>query len=126
MGLANRRHEYRVPLQMFLTEYIRDQPHRSMSFNLSSTGLYINRLSELGLEPRAPVGLEFELPGTGEVIWARGEVRYDTHDSYFHGTGVKFTGMPGRHERLVDDYVRAQRAKRLRELLDTVRRNRMS
>ncbi len=132
MGFANRRHDdYRVPLQMFLNEYVNDDPYRCMSFNLSPNGIYLNRLKQpvermLHPLPETPVvGLEFELPGTSEVVWARGEVRFDAMDDYFHGTGVLFTGIARKHKNLVRDFVVEHRTKRLRQLLASIRRNRM-
>lgn len=125
MKAANRRADIRVPLQMFLNEYVNDRPHRCMSFNIGTRGLYLNRLSRPAPGPGGVVGLEFELPGTNELIWARGEVRYDTRDPYFHGSGVEITGIAGRHQRLIRDYVLERRAHKLRRLLASVRRNRL-
>ena len=51
-------------------------------------------------------GLEFELPGTGEIIWAGAECRFDAVGSDFHLTGLRFTAMARKHERLIRDYVR--------------------
>jgi hypothetical protein len=112
-----------------MNQYVKDNPRRCMAVNLSPTGIYLNRLLEPEpptrvLEPRV-VGLEFELPGTSEVVWARGEVRFDQQDSYFHGTGVELTGIPKRHHRLIRDFVMEERARQLRKLLALIRRNRM-
>jgi hypothetical protein len=125
VGFVNRRNGYRIPVQMFLNEYVADNPHRCMSGNISPSGLYLNRLIQPVERRSSIVGLEFELPGTSEVIWARGEVRYDTLDPYFHGTGVQITGIAVRHQRLLRDYVLDNRAQQLRKLLALVRRNRM-
>jgi hypothetical protein len=125
MGLANRRAGVRVPLQMFLNEYIADDPYRCMSTNICPSGIYLNRLTRDYARPGGVVGLEFELPGTSEVIWARGEVRFDALDDYFHGTGVEFTGLAVKHQRLIEDYVTEAKLRRLRQLLDSVRRNRL-
>lgn len=125
MGSVNRRSGIRIPLQLFMNEYVKDTPHRCMAVNLSPTGIYLNRLLLPEPRPTEVVGLEFELPGTAEVVWARGEVRYDQRDPYFHGTGVEFTGIPRRHHRLIRDYVMEERARQLRKLLAMIRRNRM-
>jgi hypothetical protein len=124
MGFVNRRNGYRIPVQMFLNEYVADNPHRCMSVNLSPEGIYLNRLIQPVHRRNPVVGLEFELPGTSEVIWARGEVRYDSLDPYFHGTGVEITGIAQSHRRLLRDYVMDCRAQQLRKLLRLVRRNR--
>ena len=125
MGVANRRDGYRIPMQLFLNEYVRDKAHRCMAVNLSPSGIFLNRLLMPIHRPTRVVGLEFELPDTSEMIWAKGEVRYDTLDQYFHGTGIEFTGMAQVHRRLIRDYVLEQRERSLRRLLARVRRNRL-
>ena len=66
---------FRVPSEMFLNQYISDEPYRAMAGNLSETGVLLNRVKATGAlqENQRVIGLEFELPGTGETIWARGE-----------------------------------------------------
>lgn len=125
MGSANRRISSRIPLQIFLNQYVKDDPHRCVSYNLSPKGIYLGGMVRAVERPTPIMGLEFELPGTSEVIWARGEVRYDFRDAYLQGTGVEFTGMASSHERLVRDYVFDQKARKLRSLLKTIRHNRM-
>lgn len=123
MGLSNRREELRVPLQIFLNEYVDDDPYRCMTYNLSTNGIYVNRLVQ-PVSRRPVVGLEFEIPGTSEVVWARGEARFDSMDDYFHGTGILFTGIARKHKSLIRDYVHHQRSRQLERLLANVRRNR--
>ena len=125
MGTVNRRASTRIATQMFLNEYVKDKAHRCMAVNLSPSGLYLNRLLTPFARANPVVGLEFELPQTAEVIWARGEIRYDAMDRYFHGTGVEFTGMARAHERLIRDYVLEKREQSLRKLLARIRRNRL-
>lgn len=125
MGSANRRSSFRVPVQMFLNEYVKDKAHRCMAVNVSPSGIYLNRLLAPFRREDRVVGLEFELPETSEIIWARGEIRYDAMDPYFHGTGIEFTGMAHLHQRLIRDYVMEQRVQRLRRILARVRRNRV-
>lgn len=121
---SNRRNNSRIPLQIFLNQYVQDDPQRCMSYNLSPRGIYLGGLVRAVERPTPIMGLEFELPGTSEVIWARGEVRFDYRDAYLQGTGVEFTGMANSHERLVRDYVHEQKARRLRSLLETIQQNR--
>ncbi|MCK5800071.1 MAG: PilZ domain-containing protein [Deltaproteobacteria bacterium] len=133
MNLQEKRRNARMPLQIFLNEYVDDQPQRCMSINLSPNGLFLNRLAlpqnTASAAPRYPspnklIGLEFELPETSEVIWAAGQIRFDAQDRYFHGTGVLFAKMADLHRRLVRDYVLDHRERRLRTLLARVRRRR--
>lgn len=126
MGALNRRTEPRIPLQMPLVEVVDDRLIRSMTFNIGPSGLYVSRLTPLWWTQRRVVSLEFALPQCDELIWARGEVRFDMHDAYFHGTGIAFTGMASKHERMIQDYVDRHREAALRELLANIRRNRLN
>jgi hypothetical protein len=110
---------------MFLNEYVKDRAFRCLAVNVSSNGLCLSSLSLPAFSPTRVVGLEFELPGTSETVWARGEVRHDASDPYFRGTGVEITGIAKVHQRLIRDYVMEQRARQLRKLLAVIRRNRM-
>jgi hypothetical protein len=70
------------------------------------------------------VSLEFELPGTGETIWARGEVTHDSLDDYFHGQGIRFTGMARLHARMLRDWCVEKRRTQLAGMLDRIRKAR--
>lgn len=124
MSVRERRLGNRIPLQLFLNEYVADRPHRCLSVNVSETGLYVHKLLQPLRRQGNVVGLELELPGVGETIWARGEVCYDTFDDYFHGSGIRITGIPRLHARLLRDYVVAKRRERLEDIMDRVRLNR--
>jgi len=104
-----RRFSGRVRVEMFLNQYIRDFPFRALATNVSCTGLLIRKLIEPNLPLSRVVGVEFEIPGTGEVIWARAEPRFDAVDDDFQMSGLVFTGMAGKHERLLRDFVQYKR-----------------
>ena len=111
-------------MDLYLNEYVKDRLHRCMATNLSENGLYINKLvTQL---PRRPDGLqlEFELPGTSETIWARGEIAYEKRENYFHGTGVRLSGMANFHTRLLRDYIWEHKRQHLRMLLTQIRQTR--
>ena len=125
MEPSDRRIGFRVELELFLTQFIRDRPFRVLTSNLSETGVYLHRVT---LEPDPPalpagtvVGLELELPGTSEVIWARGEVRRERHARSLCGSGVRFADMPRVHARMVRDFCHERRRARLATLLGRVR-----
>lgn len=90
---------------MFLTQYVRDVPFRAVATNLSPTGLLIQKLVEPSIPLCRVVGVEFEIPGTGEVVWARAEPRFDAIGEDFHTSGLTFTGMANKHERLLQEFV---------------------
>jgi hypothetical protein len=151
--MLDRRHDTdRIPLRMFLNEYVSDRLHRAVTANISPTGLYVHRVYAAGLrrlqfgrEDRY-VQLEFTLPDCEEVIWARGEIRYDELDaaepapeprrrrgeisrpsastSMVHGTGISITDIAAAHARLLRDYVHDRKRQRLQEILTLIRHNR--
>ena len=100
----NRRFDSRIPLELYVSAYVMDQPQRAVTMDISESGLYLNALIQHPYPPRTPVGLEFELPSIGETIWAAGETCRESMDDYFYGLGVRFTGMANRHQRLLREY----------------------
>ncbi len=122
----DRRLGFRVPLEMFLTQFAHDRPDRGLTVNISETGVYVNKVLTPRLRNARVIGLEFELPGTSEVIWARGEVCYDTLDDYFHGQGIRFSGMARAHKKLIRDYCVERRRARLTDLLGKIRGSRVA
>jgi hypothetical protein len=125
-----RRDDERVPLHLFLDEYVDDRPHRALASNVSPMGLYLHRalsgrrLPSVHRQNRY-VQLEFALPGTGDTIWARGEICYDDLGmDLVHGTGIHLTDLARGHRRLLRDFVYERKRQRLHELLQLIRRNR--
>src|SRR5262245_54233620 len=104
-----RRSDPRLRVQVFLNEYIRDSPYRALAVDISEHGLAIQKLTEPVVRPAAIVGLELELPGTQEIIWAAAEARFDSIGDDFHVSGLRFSSMARKHQRLLRDYVRERR-----------------
>lgn len=111
---TERRQDPRVRVEMFLNQYAEDNLSRSLAVNVSHTGLHVQKLVGSLVSPPRIVGLEFELPGTGEIIWASAESRFDRLDDYFQISGLRFVGMARKHERLLRDYVTEKRLRDLR------------
>jgi PilZ domain-containing protein len=105
-GGDDRRNDVRVRTEMFLNQYVREQPYRALATNVSPHGLFLQKLAMPRTRHARSVALEFELPGTGEIIWASAECRFDAVASDFHLTGLRFKAMAQKHERLIRDYVR--------------------
>ena len=127
MQPSDRRVGFRIDLELFLTQFIRDRPFRALTSNLSETGLFVHRVA---LDPHTRllaagtvVGLELELPGTGEVIWARGEVCRERQSRALCGSGVRFADMPRVHARMVRDFCHDRHRARLSSLLGRIRQS---
>jgi len=124
MNLSDRRLGYRVPLEIFVNQYVQDQPFRALTSNLSDSGLHVQLVNAPKCTPRdrksRVVGLEFELPGTGDVIWARGLICYAGRDEFVHKLGIKFTAMPQVHARMVRDWCVETRHQHLATMLQRI------
>lgn len=105
MSISERRLELRVPVEMYLNQYVRERGFRALASNLSDNGLFMRKLTEPFLRRASSMALEFELPGTNEIIWARAEPRFESLGGDFHLTGVLFTAIADKHARLIRDYV---------------------
>jgi hypothetical protein len=116
----------RIPLEIFMNEYLHDRPHRALTVNISETGVYVHKVASSFNRRNRVVGLEFALPGVPELIWARGEICYDTFDDHLHGQGIRFTGMPRTYARLLRDYCIEKRREQLAQLLDRIRHSRVA
>lgn len=104
-----RRYASRVRVQLFLNQYIRDRHFRVLAMDLSPTGLRIQKLIERRLPLSRIVGIELELPGCGEILWASAEPRFDAVDEDFQVSGLTFVHMARKHERLLRDFVHDKR-----------------
>jgi hypothetical protein len=100
-----RRIDERRPVDIYLNKYVSDHPFMVRSADISSTGIYLHRLIEPDLPEGSMVSLEFQLPDTEEVIWARGTVMREASRWGTAGVGVWFTILPGSYRRLIEDYV---------------------
>src|SRR4051812_41914151 len=109
--MSEQRKKKRVALDIFLNKYMGGVPYMVRSADISPDGV---RLAHL-IEPKhngKRVGLQFQLPGSEEVIYAEGEVvREWVGARRDEGTGVKFTLLTERHRRMIDAFVQRQPAR---------------
>ncbi|MSP63591.1 MAG: PilZ domain-containing protein [Myxococcales bacterium] len=132
----NRRDDRRVPVQTYLNEYLGDRLSRGMITNVSERGLRVQRLNRPLHRSSRIVQLEFELPGTGETIWAKGEACFDELEltpfgasgegpvATIHSSGIHMLAMATRHARLMRDYVIERRRVHLKDALARMTRRR--
>ncbi len=105
--MSDKRKAKRVPLDIYLNKYMGGVPYMTRAADISQEGLSLARL----IEPRhhgKRVGLQFQLPGSEEVIYAEGEVVREwaeLDEAPRTGTGVRFTLLTERHRRLIDAFV---------------------
>lgn len=102
--MSDKRRVGRVPLDIYLNKYVSGVPYMARTSDISNEGVSLARLLEPQVTGRR-VGLQFQLPGSDEVIYAEGEVVREWIDASTEGTGVRFTLLTERHRRLIDKYV---------------------
>lgn len=105
--MSDKRKNARVPLDVYLNKYMGGVPYMAHAADISQEGVSLARL----IEPERAaqrVGLQFQLPGSEEVIYAEGEVVrewVEAGESQPERSGVRFTLLTQRHRQLIDAYV---------------------
>jgi hypothetical protein len=117
---SERRTAVRVPAQIYLTQYVNDEPHRCFTVNLSASGIFVNKLIEPLARRSSIVQVELPLPG-GDTIWAKGDVMYDSFDPYFHSMGVRLISMARAHKRMLFEYVHESYMSGLKRMMQDLR-----
>ena len=95
----------RKPLDVYLNKVIEDEPYMVRSSDISTSGIYLHKLIEPELDEGTMVSLEFMLPNSDEVLWARGTVMRETRRWGTDGLGIWFTILPKAYRRIIEDYV---------------------
>jgi len=117
----DRRLGYRIPFESMVTSYVRDRPIRALATNLSDSGLNMNALSMVAPPPGLVIGLEIDLPGMNESIWASGRICYRKDDSLAAGLGVRFVAMARSQAHLIRDFCIEMRRHYLGSILARIR-----
>jgi hypothetical protein len=98
-----------VPLRIPYNEFVAERQLLGVIADVSEHGLRVERL--LRNTGSRILQLEFELPGTNELIWAKGELCFDRLRMPTPGlqpvrtSGVRLVAAAGKHLRLIRDYV---------------------
>ena len=102
--MRNKRKTSRVPVDMYLNKYMGGIPYMARASNIGPDGVGLQHLIEPQYEGRE-VGLQFQLPGSNEVIYAEGEVVREWLHLSRQGYGVRFTYLTKRDRKLIDEFV---------------------
>jgi hypothetical protein len=103
--MSEKRKKLRAPLDVYLNKYVGGVPYMARAADISTEGVNLAHLIEPAHQRRR-IGLQFQLPGTEEVIYAEGEVvREWLGGGKAEGSGVRFTLLTERHRRLIEGYV---------------------
>jgi hypothetical protein len=104
--MSNKRKQSRVAVDIYLNKYVAGVPYMTRASDISREGVGLAHL----IEPNSAgsrVGLQFQLPGSEEVIYAEGEVvrEWADLDHNEEGSGVRFTLLTERHRKLIEQFV---------------------
>lgn len=105
--MSDKRKNARVPLDIYVNKYMEGVPYLSHAADISQEGVSLSRLIEPEQDARR-VGLQFQLPGSEEVIYAEGEVVREWVEASprrNERSGVRFTLLTERHRQMIDAYV---------------------
>ena len=119
--MQERRLGFRIPFETMVTSYVHDRPVRGLSQDLSDSGMGLSAVSMLAPPPGLVVGLELDLPGVGESIWASGQICYRKDDRMAAGLGVRFLAMARSQARLIREFCIERRRTHLGSLLARIR-----
>ena len=97
------------------------RPIRGLTSNLSDTGINMSAIALLAPPPGLVVGLELEIPGIDESVWASGQICYRTDDRMASGLGVRFLAMARSQARTIRDFCIEMRRKNLGTILARIR-----
>lgn len=99
----------RFVLNARMNQYVHDDAYDALALDVSESGLAVKRVTGPQLPSTRLVGIELELPGTREVIWASAEMRFQHSGANWAASGLHFLAMARSHERLLRDYLRERR-----------------
>lgn len=104
--MSDKRKQTRVPLDVYMNKYVAGVPYMARAADISREGVGLSHLIEPDMAGKR-VGLQFQLPGSEEVIYAEGEVVREWADlsEREEGSGVRFTLLTERHRKLIEQYV---------------------
>jgi hypothetical protein len=91
-NLRERRAEPRREIDLLMNRFLSGYPYLCRASDISRTGMRIHPISGGGSNATRFVGLQFQLPGSSDVITASGEVV--SPDVPGGPLGVRFTSMP--------------------------------
>jgi hypothetical protein len=107
--MANQRKTKRAKVDVYLNKIMDEALHLARTSDISTEGIWLSKV----LEPQHAgkrVGLEFQLPGNDEVIWAAGQVvregaRPTSSGAPVEGSAIQFTAVADRFRRMIEAYV---------------------
>jgi c-di-GMP-binding flagellar brake protein YcgR len=107
---SDRRRHRRASLDVLANRFLDGYPYLCRTTDISSEGLRLRRFQEP--DAKAPVrfvGLQFQLPGSSEILTASGEVVFNDEDA--RAISLRFTQLSPATAAAIDGFVHGVPAK---------------
>ena len=97
-----RRTNHRVSLDVLANRFLDGYPYLCRATDISSKGIRLRRFNEPSVRSRY-VGLQFQLPGSDEVLTASGEVV--SSDEGSQAVGIRFTHLSPNARKAIERFL---------------------
>lgn len=108
--MENRRSAKRIPVDIYLNKFIGGVPYLARASDISEDGIYLTQLIEPE-DDQKRIGVQFQLPGSNEIIYAEGEIMREGTRGQATGHGIRFTLLAQRHRRMIESFVASHQAR---------------
>jgi hypothetical protein len=98
----DRRSSHRAAIDVLANRFLDGYPYLCRAIDISPGGMRVERFNEPEARSRF-IGLQFQLPGSADVLTASGEVVSDDADS--RAIGIRFTRLPAPSAAAIERYL---------------------
>src|SRR5688500_12106896 len=98
----DRRNDDRRPVDLLINRFLNGYPYMCRATDISRSGMRIVPMLEPTEAPKF-MGLQFQLPGTEDVITASGEAVFVAGER--GAVGIRFTKLPSQSAALIDRFL---------------------
>jgi hypothetical protein len=99
---SERREDQRCEVDLLVNRFLNGYPYLCRATDISRTGMRIVPLLEPSNAPRY-MGLQFQLPGTDEILTASGEAVFEAGEK--GAVGIRFTRVPSGSAALLERFM---------------------
>jgi hypothetical protein len=100
--VRDRRNNDRRPVDLLINRFLNGYPYMCRATDISRSGMRIVPMLEPTEAPRF-MGLQFQLPGSNDVITASGEAVFVAGER--GAVGIRFTKLPSESAALIDRFL---------------------
>jgi hypothetical protein len=108
IGASERRRCRRAPVDVFANRFQQGYPYLCRATDISRKGMRLRTFNEPQLPASALSGLQFQLPGSAEVLTASAEVVFE--DPASGVLGIRFLHLSKNAQAAIDGYLTRTRA----------------